>query len=55
MRILHVVSGLQKASGVTTFVENLVRELRAVGHIGELVYVPTALFAYQLGMEGEFK
>lgn len=32
MKILHVASGLQKASGVTTFVENLVAELRALGH-----------------------
>lgn len=37
MRILHVVSGLQKASGVTTFVENLVRELRTGGHVVEVV------------------
>lgn len=32
MKILHIVSGLQKASGVTTFVENVVEELRALGH-----------------------
>lgn len=32
MRILHVASGLQKASGVTTFVENVVEEHRALGH-----------------------
>ena len=32
MRILHIVSGMQKASGVTVFVENLARELRAYGH-----------------------
>lgn len=32
MRILHVVGGLQKASGVTTFIENVVEELRALGH-----------------------
>lgn len=32
MRILHVITGMQKASGVTTFVENVVREQRALGH-----------------------
>lgn len=42
MRILHVVSGLQKASGVTTFVENLVRELRSVGHVVEVVTKETS-------------
>ena len=31
MRILHIVTGMQKASGVTTFVENLVPELRGCG------------------------
>lgn len=37
MHILHVVSGLQKASGVTTFVENLAAELRLRGHMVEVV------------------
>lgn len=32
MKILQVVSGLGKASGVTTFVENVVSELRALAH-----------------------
>lgn len=32
MRILHIVTGMQKASGVTVFVEELTRELRALGH-----------------------
>ncbi len=32
MKILHIVEGLQKASGVTTFVENIVAELRALGN-----------------------
>ena len=32
MRILNVATALQKASGVTTFVENVVAELRALGH-----------------------
>lgn len=32
MRILNIVSDLQKASGVTTFVEHLVAELRDRGH-----------------------
>lgn len=30
MRILHIATGLQKASGVTTFVENVVSELRTL-------------------------
>ncbi len=37
MRILHIVSGLQKASGVTTFVENVVAELRTLGHEVDVV------------------
>ncbi len=37
MRILHIVSGLQKASGVTTFVKNVVAELRALGHDVDVV------------------
>ncbi len=37
MRVLHVVVGMGKASGVTTFVENVVREERALGHEVEVV------------------
>lgn len=37
MRIVHVIKGLQKAAGTTTFVENVVRELRALGHDVEIV------------------
>lgn len=37
MRILHIVTGLQKASGVTTFVENLVPELRGCGCLVDIV------------------
>ncbi len=37
MKILHVVEGLEKASGVTTFVENVVAELRALGHEVDVV------------------
>lgn len=37
MRILHIATGLQKASGVTTFVENVVNELRALGHEVEVL------------------
>ena len=32
MRILQVIPGLRKAAGTTTFVEQVVRELRALGH-----------------------
>ena len=32
MKVLHVITGLQKAAGTTTFVENAVRELRALGN-----------------------
>ena len=32
MRILHVISGLGKSAGTTTFVENVVEGLRARGH-----------------------
>jgi len=32
MRILHIVEGLGKASGVTTFIENVAREQHALGH-----------------------
>ena len=37
MKILHIVTGLQKASGVTTFVENVVAELRMLGHEVDVV------------------
>ena len=41
MRILNVATALQKASGVTTFVENVVAELRALGHeVDVLVKAP---------------
>ena len=32
MKILHVITALQKAAGTTTFVENVVGGLRALGH-----------------------
>ena len=32
MKILHVATGLQKASGVTTFVDGVVRALASLGH-----------------------
>ena len=50
MKILHVVSGMQKASGVTTFVENVSHELIAQGH---QVSVATRNQAQQV-MMGEF-
>lgn len=37
MKILHIATGLQKASGVTTFVENVVQGLRALGHEVEVL------------------
>lgn len=37
MKIVHVVSGMQKASGVTVFVENLMRELQGCGHVVSVV------------------
>lgn len=37
MRVLHVVTGLQKASGVTTFVENVVRVSSELGHTVDVV------------------
>ena len=37
MRICHVITGLQKAAGTTTFVENVVREQRALGYEVEVV------------------
>ncbi len=36
MKIVHVITGLQKAAGTTTFVENVVRELCARGHEAEV-------------------
>lgn len=36
MKILHVVEGLGKASGVTTFVENVTAELRKSGHLVDI-------------------
>ncbi len=45
MKILHVVAGLQTASGVTTFVKNLVVELRAMGHVTDVVTRASALSA----------
>ena len=32
MKILHVITGMQKAAGTTTFVENVVSGLRTEGH-----------------------
>ena len=43
MKILHVVTGMRKASGVTTFVENLVAELKKRG-IGATVAMKDADF-----------
>lgn len=37
MRIVQVITGLQKAAGTTTFVENVVRELKSLGHEVEIV------------------
>jgi len=37
MRILHVIEGLQKAAGTTTFAENVVREQRALGHAVDVI------------------
>lgn len=37
MKILHIVSDLQKASGVTVFVEELAKELRATGHLVDVL------------------
>jgi len=37
MRILHVITGLGKAAGTSTFVENIVREQRALGHDVEVL------------------
>lgn len=40
MKILHVITGLQKAAGTTTFVENVVSGLRQKGHNVEIVMSP---------------
>lgn len=40
MKILHVITGMQKAAGTTTFVENVVDGLRAKGHDVEVVMSP---------------
>lgn len=36
MRIIQVITGLQKAAGTTTFVENVVRELKSLGREVEI-------------------
>ena len=36
MKILHVITGMQKAAGTTTFVENVVVGLKALGHDAEI-------------------
>lgn len=48
MRVLHIVSGLQKASGVTTFVENVVDELRVLGYEADILAKQTSLSADDL-------
>ena len=40
MKILHVITGMQKAAGTTTFVENVVNGLRNQGHDVEIVMSP---------------
>lgn len=40
MKILHVITGMQKAAGTTTFVENVVDGLKAKGHDVEVVMSP---------------
>lgn len=40
MKILHVITGMRKAAGTTTFVENVVDGLRAAGHEVEIVMGP---------------
>lgn len=37
MKILHVITGMQKAAGTTTFVKNVVEGLRLLGHDAEIV------------------
>lgn len=36
MKIIHVITGLQKAAGTTTFVENVVSGMRVAGHNVEI-------------------
>lgn len=52
MKILQVITGMAKASGVTTFVENVVPELRSAGHEVEIVTNATAhrYFADRVGV-----
>lgn len=40
MKILHVITGMRKAAGTTTFVENVVNGLKAKGHDVEVVMSP---------------
>lgn len=40
MRILHIITGMQKAAGTTTFVENVVDGLKAKGHDVKVVMSP---------------
>lgn len=40
MKILHVITGMQKAAGTTTFVENVVNRLRQQEHDVEIVMSP---------------
>ena len=40
MKILHVITGMQKAAGTTTFVENVVEGLLAKGHDVDIVMSP---------------
>lgn len=40
MKILHVITGMRKAAGTTTFVENVVNRLRQQGHYVEIVMSP---------------
>lgn len=37
MKIIHVITSMQKAAGTTTFVENLVAGLKALGHDAEVI------------------
>ena len=37
MKVLYVITGLQRAAGTTTFVENVVKRLRSIGHFAEIV------------------
>ena len=43
MRVLHVITGMQKAAGTTTFVENVVAGLRLCGHDVEIVTNPNGI------------